>query len=706
MNINDDLFNDNDTEMLDAGLEEEEEEEEEEDEELTQAPNEAMEDDDDEEEEEDNDEDNDDDNDEDDDEDDDRDQRQDAEVDFDADAEGEGDGEGDGDGNGEGDGDEDDEDDEDNDDEDEDEDDGEDGEDGEDQDQDDDQEENNDEDEEEEEEDTQDAEDAEKDKKAKKSSSVEPEAENIREKLIYTATHANSFDIAPYVAIPYASPIHSIALSKGPKWLFTGGEDGFIRKYDFIGSIEGKLQLTVAQKHLLVDSISLAGLISSYWENEQPIYRDELSKSNAVSAPAKKKGAKSRKTIENENNYKNQQVSLTHYEPKLSPVYTLAVQKESLWLLSGLSSGGIALQSVRHSEGSIRHYFQHGNAPNQHNDAVSVVKLNQDENKFISGSWDRKILEWDLNNGSVVNEYKGATGQISNLEYRPATGIAIDPSIYENIEEEDNDNSEAAEAQANDNKNDDDLDSLFGSDDDEENNKEKDKQNDKEKEKSLDDDVETAKNEDLSTMKQELKQQQNESFPINTTVRDGNIFLSSSMDGAVNVWDARLPSSSNNVLRIPTPRNTPPWCMSSCWSIDGDYIYAGRRNSSVEEFSIKMPFSNVNGVRESVASKTMKFPQVSGPVSIVKPMLNNHHILCGSNDNIRLYDLRLYENSVNKNSKKSKIPFMIIPGHHGGVLSDLYIDPTCRFMVSASGNRGWNGVSTEMVLIYEVTIDS
>ena len=66
-----------------------------------------------------------------------------------------------------------------------------------------------------------------------------------------------------------------------------------------------------------------------------------------------------------------------------------------------------------------------------------------------------------------------------------------------------------------------------------------------------------------------------------------------------------------------------------------------------------------------------------------------------SHDNVRLYDMQ---------STTSTLPFLIVPGHHGGTISSWYVDPTCRYAISASGNRGWDGVSTEVVLVYEVGI--
>lgn len=104
----------------------------------------------------------------------------------------------------------------------------------------------------------------------------------------------------------------------------------------------------------------------------------------------------------------------------------------------------------------------------------------------------------------------------------------------------------------------------------------------------------------------------------------------------------------------------------------------------------------------------MKFPSASGSISCVRTLPTRNYLLCGCQDNIRLYDLRLYEapggttGSGTSSRKVSRIPFTIVPGHNGGILSDLYVDPTCRFMVSASGNRGWQGKPSDYVFIYEL----
>ncbi|KAJ3080183.1 Transcription factor spt8 [Quaeritorhiza haematococci] len=48
------------------------------------------------------------------------------------------------------------------------------------------------------------------------------------------------------------------------------------------------------------------------------------------------------------------------------------------------------------------------------------------------------------------------------------------------------------------------------------------------------------------------------------------------------------------------------------------------------------------------------------------------------------------------------VPFSIVAGHHGGVISRLLMDETKRYLVSTSGTRGWDGVSTNMCLFYDI----
>jgi transcriptional activator SPT8 len=76
-------------------------------------------------------------------------------------------------------------------------------------------------------------------------------------------------------------------------------------------------------------------------------------------------------------------------ETKLSPVYSIDIQSEGLWALSGLENGSINLVTVRHDEGKCHHVFW------KHTGPVSVLTLVPGETSFMSGSWDKTIVVSD-----------------------------------------------------------------------------------------------------------------------------------------------------------------------------------------------------------------------------------------------------------------------------------------------------------------------
>ena len=450
---------------------------------------------------------------------------------------------------------------------------------------------------------------------------------NYYTQMLRSAKIADSYNVYPTAAIPIQTDVNTLAMSKGLKYLFLGGSDGFIRKYDFLNTMDGKLALTILQKHSLAESIQNAGIMLSYWENEIPQKRSEI------------------KFLKNNK----------EYEPKVSPVYALEVQSECLFLLSGLNNGGITLQGVRYMEGSVGHYFK---GRQGHTNVVNLLRLNGQEDKFLSGSWDKKLLEWDLQTGDIINEFRGGTSEYSSLEMRP---------LYSTVNVNDVAN-QLKISQGHDQDGDDDMGSLFGDDEEEDS---------------------TAKNatDDGSIPIGSSHVEEISKTTLNL-VYDESVFMTSGLNGSVSVWDRHITEAT--VINLGRGSKVSPWCQSACWSMDGDFIYAGRRNAVVEEFDLKMP---------SKPSNTLKLPGISGPVSCVKTMPNNRQILCASRDNIRIYDTKA------DFTKGSTIPFLIVPGHHGGSISNLYIDPTCRFLISTSGNRGWQGNSTDTTFIYEIDLE-
>ena len=594
--------------------------------------------------------------------------------------------------------------------------------------------------------------------------------------------NAKTYDIVPTMAAPMATSINAMAITPDLRYWMTGGSDGYIRKYDGPGTINGKQLLTVAQRHPFVDSVVKAGVLMSYWENAEP----------------QPPGARAEDLV-------------------LSPVYSLAVHSQALWLLSGLESGGINLQSVRHDEGKRITCLQ------KHTNAVSVLTLAADEKSVLSGSWDKNIFDWDLNTGLVSRQFDGTTSQISAIEIRPMGGAPVPPEAAEVGDPSDtffgkiepdaefdfgndvfsmdtkngingagvngasgqipNGADGTGDAQGSPS-----HDSLFGGsptagsdlfgdndgmggfgDDDNEFSRAMMQESAQEG-----GDVnmgnfdipaptyDTADGgqappvqppQDPGTLDAPLfdgvgndgNQLNNEAsslppLPDFTTPTDGensfptqtidpsqpatdlsqnpapdspsavfaapppahhelsqtsdSTFLSASIDGALRIWDRRVPDP---IARIGNRPGVPPWCMGACWSPDGNWIYAGRRNGTVEEFSVHKARGGHGGWQPE---RIFKFPGGSGPVSCVRPMVNGRHLVCASHDILRLYDLQ-----SGQSTKHAPPPFLIIPGPpRAGVISSLYVDASSRFMLSAAGNRGWEGTSTEVLIGYEINV--
>ena len=389
----------------------------------------------------------------------------------------------------------------------------------------------------------------------------------------------------------------------------------------------------------------------------------------------------------------------------ISSVYSLAVQREGLWLLSGLESGGINLQSVRHDEGKQITCLR------GHTSAVSVLNLAPDEKSVLSGSWDKNVIDWDLNTGNVVRNFEGNGGQISALETRPSSSLPVPESLGDIVElngtfstdstdkpringtalngldhdaqhefEVNGDAGSPADSLFGGN----DGDSLFGDndneapsapsggnfvdDDDDEFSRAiangiRDQEHNQEQEKATKDmegdtDMKDASQSSITAPINERSQVSalpdtgittnhtagqdvsgstetariglpHSSEPLSNgesgqtvsadlqeaSLSSDTTFLAASFDGSLRIWDKR----QNAPIAKVTPLNVPPWCMNACWSPDGNFIYAGRRNGTVDEYSLH------KGLRG--AERSFKLPNNSGPVSAVRAMPNGRHLI-------------------------------------------------------------------------------
>ncbi|KAJ3330062.1 Transcription factor spt8 [Blyttiomyces sp. JEL0837] len=419
----------------------------------------------------------------------------------------------------------------------------------------------------------------------------------------------SSYEIVPQVSAVHPCSIFALAATKNMKWVFTGGDDGFIRKYDFLPSMNGDQSLTQNQRHGLPDSVQKvnhraaritpvklgidvinekAGVLVSAWEHEE----FPVKASSDVIDPNEPK------TI------------------KYSPVFSLEVQSEGIFALAGteVCRKVVALTTSTLTE-SINDrmatliYTQLDMTKERHHDRpVSCLKLAADQRSFISGSWDKQILHWDLDTGQLKSQYPSVTSQITSLSYRPSSS----PSE-------------------------------------------------------------------------------------GTNASPDSLLLVSSFDGKVHFIDPRAP---NGVVKRWTPSGVPPWTLSACWSFDGKRVYSGRRNGSVDEWDFL----------EEKVIQNIKLPRDSGPVSTVASMANGRSLICGSYDNVRLWDLQYSEADQNPDMVEHDadgllpvvVPFSIVPGHHGGTLSNIFIDDNCKYMITCSGNRGWEGFANNLCLWYNI----
>lgn len=96
--------------------------------------------------------------------------------------------------------------------------------------------------------------------------------------------------------------------------------------------------------------------------------------------------------------------------------------------------------------------------------------------------------------------------------------------------------------------------------------------------------------------------------------KDPNVFMTTSVDGQVLLWDRRTEKETS---KVGIPEKTPPWAMSACWSTDGSKIYVGRRNGTVDEW-------DTTGQK---LVQSLRMPLNSGPVYNVAAMPNGKHII-------------------------------------------------------------------------------
>lgn len=156
--------------------------------------------------------------------------------------------------------------------------------------------------------------------------------------------------------------------------------------------------------------------------------------------------------------------------------------------------------------------------------------------------------------------------------------------------------------------------------------------------------------------------------PASYQAFSNDVLLTSSMDGQVTLIDRR--SDSPHVGRLQPGDKAPPWCMSATWLGDGNQVLAGRRNGTIDVWDVRKSSSTAPSLL-----RTFRTPQESGPVSCIVAFPDGRHVATASQDNIRLWNtletVEYYEAEEGIKRSRSRPPFRIIAGHHGGIVSSM-----------------------------------
>ncbi|KAI0082645.1 WD40 repeat-like protein [Panus rudis PR-1116 ss-1] len=534
-------------------------------------------------------------------------------------------------------------------------------------------------------------------------------------RLIADLRIPRSYTVEAICAIPHPVPTHSLAASACMTHLLTGSDDGYIRDYDIYSGVNGKIFLTAPQRHHcgVMEGLMKAAQLRCWWENPVGF--------NGLNGPIE--------------------------DVPVCPPYSLLMHSDALWCLSGSDQGNINLFTVRHEPGRLCHVM------NQHRGPVSSMAMEHDEKGFYSAGWDGEAYLWDLNTGQIVRNFKSHGSQLTAVAVRPLVSPEFhgalqwndvqamqhanpprredvnymsqplpqsDPAKHESIEQPLVQQGDGPTAPASSSPQDDDaksnasFDTLFGDGPD------ADGEAETEQDRGSQQPQQTTYPGSSSSVQPQytMPRQQQSARVVSGTAAlapknappildpdtysrfSPDVLMVASIDGQIVLWDKRINSPGWGVGRLWLSEKTPPWCVSACWSGDGNQIYAGRRNGTIDIYDVRQMGMPTFGTPRIL--KTLRNPVSSGSVSCVVAFPDGRHLACASQDNIRLWNVAEANEPDHYGKTKSGVQFKIIPGHHGGFISQMLVDRAARFLVSASSNRGWFGESTRTVFVHEI----
>ncbi|KAF8892532.1 WD40-repeat-containing domain protein [Infundibulicybe gibba] len=534
-----------------------------------------------------------------------------------------------------------------------------------------------------------------------------------------------SFTVEAICALPHPVPTHSLAASHCMSHLLTGSDDGYIRDYDIFAAVNSKNFLTAPQRHHsgVVEGIMKSGQLRCWWEN--PMSPDTA---------------------------KLEAMTPGEEESPLSPVYSLVMHSDALWGLAGSDTGHINLFTIRHEPGRLCHVM------NGHRGPVSALSMDHEEKGFFSAGWDGEAIQWDLNTGQVARNFTAHGAQLAGIAVKPESSnystpyppvVTRAPTLEASIQSTQptsqtqtldtttlsstnvsglittglsqlapSESQAAGEPQPPpldpDARSDASFDPLF----DDEPGDDMVLVSDIPQINTQGDPPPTQKSESNLAIPGSQTQFTQPPRPTPSSIPppknapplldpgtyatfSPDLLMTASIDGQVILWDKRVHSPGKGVGRLWMSEKTPPWCLSACWSADGGQMYAGRRNGTIDVWDVRQ-LGRSGPSNTPRLLKILRNPLSSGVVSCIVAFPDCRHIACASIDNLRLWNVAEAVESDMSGRSRSGVQFKIIPGHHGGYISQMLVDPGARFLVSSSSNRGWHGDSTRTVFVHDI----
>ncbi|KAG8217725.1 hypothetical protein J3R82DRAFT_5884 [Butyriboletus roseoflavus] len=552
-----------------------------------------------------------------------------------------------------------------------------------------------------------------------------PSPAGVRKRtLLFPFAHRSqlprSFTVEAICAIPHPVPTHALASSFCMSHLLTGSDDGYIRDYDIFSTVNGKVTLTAPQRHHcnVVEGNMKSGQIRCWWENPDlvnmqngypqgsettvsPVYSMAMH-SDALWAL----GGTSRGHI-NLFTVRHDPGRLAHVlQGHRGPVSGLSIDHDEKGFFSA-SWDGEAIQWDLNTGQAIRKFTAHG----AQLVGVAVRPLNTLFQRFspISSAGSGGESE-TYSDAPAFTSHKKSTGTPTSASVEMFSTAA--GKTHENQQQ--TLNASASQngisnmaTQESDAKSDTSFDPLFDDEPDPDGDGDSHSVPDggvgrvepSYKERAASSGYvglavpDGGASDPTSQAQQAARSSQSSVAPPknappllsseNSTTFSSDILMISAIDGQIMLWDKRVNTPGKGVGRLWLSEKTPPWCVSACWSTDGSQIYVGRRNGTVDVWDVRLLGRSGPSCTPRLV-KSLRNPASSGVVSCVVPFPDGRHIACASIDNIRLWNAAEAGESDGNVKSRGGVQFKIIPGHHGGYVSQMVVDPGGRFLYSPS----------------------